>query len=113
MFSLVPGRVTDKTVGKKVWMLLTTGSCTDYSYIHALKDNDSPKDTQQSGANLLTQTQEVLTFLSLVSNTFKFLSYVVISSRKHLLEAKCSFKGWNKSASTEEWGIPWEKTLHE
>ena len=43
----------------------------DYSYIHSLKDSDSPKDTEQPGANLLNQTQDVLTFLSLASTTFK------------------------------------------
>ena len=59
----------------------------DYSNIHSLKYNDSPQDTQQPGANLLNQTQDVLTFLSLASNTFKYSSYAMKSSGKHLLEA--------------------------
>lgn len=64
----------------------------DYSNIHSLKDNDSPQDTQQPGANLLNQTQEVLTFLSLASNTFKSSSYAMKSSGKHLLEAWRQFQ---------------------
>ena len=59
----------------------------DHPNIHSLKDNDSPQDTQQPGANLLNQTQEVLTSLSLASNTFKSSSYAMKSSGKHLLEA--------------------------
>lgn len=49
------------------------------------KDRDSPKDTQQSGASLLHQNQDIPAFLYLVSNTFKSLFYAMKSSGKHLL----------------------------
>ena len=69
-----------------VW-LLDPRLTFDYSNIHSLKDNDSPKDTRQPRPSLLNQTLDVLTFLSLASSTFKSSSYAMKSSGKHLLEA--------------------------
>lgn len=74
-----------------VW-LLDPHLTFDYSNIHSLKDNDSPKDTWQPRPSLLNQTLDVLTFLSLASSTFKSSSYAMKSSGKHLLEAWMQFQ---------------------
>lgn len=85
----------------------------DSSNIHSLKDNDSPKDTRQPGPNLLNQTLEALTFLSLASNTFKSSSYALKSSGKHRLEAWMQFQRMEEKRIYREMGnsmgknIPW------
>ena len=85
----------------------------DSSNIHSLKDNDSPEDTRQPGPNLLNQTLEALTFLSLASNTFKSSSYALKSSGKHRLEAWMQFQRMEEKRIYREMGnsmgknIPW------